>query len=175
MKKLHCLWLLLLALLLSGCVAESSVPVENTPEYQAGYEQAQTDMEDSAAEHPASALEAFPEEMERAYSNGRDDGYMEGYTNGYLDAKAGKEPEFDIEDTPEPEPAEEITAPLDEDVGEEVDSEAVNYIANKNTGKFHYPDCPSVDEMKEKNKLYWTGSRDELTDQGYVPCKRCNP
>ncbi|MCR5670992.1 MAG: DNA/RNA non-specific endonuclease [Butyrivibrio sp.] len=50
-----------------------------------------------------------------------------------------------------------------------------SYIANKNTKKFHYPSCSSVGDMKEKNKLYFEGSRDELIDQGYVPCKRCNP
>ena len=62
-----------------------------------------------------------------------------------------------------------------DDPAEESTEEIVNYIANKNTGKFHYPNCSSVDDMKEKNKLYWTGSRDDLVNQGYVPCKRCNP
>ena len=49
------------------------------------------------------------------------------------------------------------------------------YIANTNTKKFHYPICSSVSDMKEKNKLYYEGSRDGLINQGYVPCKRCNP
>lgn len=90
MKRYRILWLLL-ALLLSGCVAESSDQIENTPEYQAGYEQAQSDMEKEAEEHPVSALEAFPEEMEQAYS----DGYKEGYIQGYQDAEEGIEPEID--------------------------------------------------------------------------------
>ena len=51
----------------------------------------------------------------------------------------------------------------------------VAYIANTNTKKFHYPDCSSVKDMKESNKLYFTGTRDELIEQGYQPCKRCNP
>ena len=50
-----------------------------------------------------------------------------------------------------------------------------SYVANKNTKKFHYPSCGSVEDMKEKNKLYFDGSREELIEQGYVPCKRCNP
>jgi len=50
-----------------------------------------------------------------------------------------------------------------------------SYVANKNTKKFHYPSCGSVEDMKEKNKMYFDGSREELIDQGYVPCKRCNP
>lgn len=58
---------------------------------------------------------------------------------------------------------------------EETPSMGASYIANKNTKKFHYPSCSSVSDMKEKNKLYFDGSREELIGQGYVPCKRCNP
>lgn len=54
-------------------------------------------------------------------------------------------------------------------------SEEANYIANTNTGKFHYPNCSSVDDMKEENKMLFNGTRDELISEGYVPCKRCNP
>ena len=53
--------------------------------------------------------------------------------------------------------------------------QGTEYIYNKNTKKFHYPSCSSVDSMKESNKGYFTGSRDELIAQGYEPCKRCNP
>lgn len=51
----------------------------------------------------------------------------------------------------------------------------VTYIANKNSKKIHYPTCSSVGQMKESNKLYWTGTIDELLDMGYVPCGRCHP
>lgn len=50
-----------------------------------------------------------------------------------------------------------------------------DYVANKNTGKFHYPDCSSVKQMKESNKLYFNGTRDELISKGYDPCKKCSP
>ena len=50
-----------------------------------------------------------------------------------------------------------------------------NYVANTNTKKFHKPDCPSVDQMAEKNKWYFTGTRDQLIEDGYKPCQRCNP
>lgn len=53
--------------------------------------------------------------------------------------------------------------------------EGQEYIANKNTKKFHYPYCKSVKQMKEKNKEYRTCTRDELIREGYVPCKNCNP
>ena len=74
--------------------------------------------------------------------------------------------------TPTPEPTEE---PTNEPTPKPTKEPAVTYIANENTGKFHYPDCFSVDRMKEHNKWYFTGSRDELIDMGYVPCKKCNP
>lgn len=53
--------------------------------------------------------------------------------------------------------------------------EKADYVANTNTGKFHYPSCSSVDDMKEENKMLFNGTRDELISDGYVPCKRCNP
>lgn len=49
------------------------------------------------------------------------------------------------------------------------------YIINKNTHKFHKPDCQSTNDTKAKNKKEFQGDRDELIDQGYDPCKRCNP
>ncbi len=51
----------------------------------------------------------------------------------------------------------------------------IGYIINLNTGKFHYSDCPSVNQMAEHNKKEYTGDRDDLILQGYEPCKRCNP
>ncbi len=48
------------------------------------------------------------------------------------------------------------------------------YILNTNSKKFHYPDCPSVGKMSEKNKRSVISSRDELLNQGYEPCNYCN-
>lgn len=49
------------------------------------------------------------------------------------------------------------------------------YILNKNTKKFHYPTCRSVKQMKESNKIYFDGARDEVINKGYSACKNCNP
>lgn len=49
------------------------------------------------------------------------------------------------------------------------------YVLNTNTKKFHLPTCSSVDTIKAKNRSDYTGSRQALIDQGYQPCKRCNP
>lgn len=48
------------------------------------------------------------------------------------------------------------------------------YIGNKNTKRFHYPECSSVSAMKEKNKILLS-SREEAIDKGYQPCGNCEP
>ena len=54
-------------------------------------------------------------------------------------------------------------------------TEATDYVLNTNTNKFHYPDCKSVSDMKEKNKQYYHGTREDLINQGYKPCGNCKP
>lgn len=73
--------------------------------------------------------------------------------------------------TPTPEPEEQPTK--EPDTGNQ--STNANYILNTNTKKFHYPTCSSVDDMKEKNKAEFFGTRDEAVAQGYSPCGRCKP
>lgn len=55
------------------------------------------------------------------------------------------------------------------------DTAEKTYVLNKNTKKFHYPECPSADDIKPKNKEVFTGDRQTLINRGYDPCKRCNP
>lgn len=50
-----------------------------------------------------------------------------------------------------------------------------DYIINKKTMKFHLPSCDSVKDISDKNKWYFTGERQKLIDEGYTPCKNCNP
>ena len=49
------------------------------------------------------------------------------------------------------------------------------YILNKNTKKFHLPSCSAVGQMKESNKAVSNKSRQEIINEGYIPCKLCNP
>ena len=51
----------------------------------------------------------------------------------------------------------------------------ITYILNKNSKKIHYPYCSSVDDMSEKNKLYFYGTLSEAKADGYESCGRCNP
>lgn len=53
--------------------------------------------------------------------------------------------------------------------------ENITYIGNRNSHRFHYPDCDSVSDMKDKNKVFFYGGREEDIDAGYSPCGRCNP
>lgn len=65
---------------------------------------------------------------------------------------------------PTPEPVVEEQKPIEQ-----------YYIINTNTGKFHYPTCRSIKRMKDKNKLEFTGTRDDVLARGYSPCMICNP
>ena len=55
------------------------------------------------------------------------------------------------------------------------EGEAQEYVVNTNSGKFHYPTCDSVKDMKAKNRSDRVCTRDDLLTEGFVPCKRCNP
>lgn len=56
-----------------------------------------------------------------------------------------------------------------------VESGEEHYILNTNSNKFHLPSCSSVDDMSEKNREDYYGSREDLIAQGYDPCGSCHP
>ena len=62
----------------------------------------------------------------------------------------------------------EVEVPRDDSIG-------LDYVLNTNTRKFHKTDCQSVADIKEKNKEYYHGSREELINSGYSSCGRCKP
>ena len=64
---------------------------------------------------------------------------------------------------------------IEEKVLQADSNEDADYIINIKTGKFHYPDCPSIDDMKDKNKEYYSGNREQLIEKGYSPCGNCKP
>lgn len=49
------------------------------------------------------------------------------------------------------------------------------YVLNTNTRKIHLPDCPSVADIKAKNKKVFKGTKEELLNDGYTLCDRCKP
>ena len=66
--------------------------------------------------------------------------------------------------------------PVDPDAETNADGEVIrDYVLNIGRMRFHYPNCSSVGQMSDKNKQEYTGSREDLIDQGYQPCGSCNP
>ena len=50
-----------------------------------------------------------------------------------------------------------------------------DYVLNRSSKKFHYPDCTGAAEIKEHNRWEYHGTRQSVLDMGYEPCKICNP
>ena len=51
----------------------------------------------------------------------------------------------------------------------------VTYIVNTRSGKFHTPDCPGAADISAANRKDYSGTREELIEQGYEPCGTCRP
>lgn len=49
------------------------------------------------------------------------------------------------------------------------------YILNTSSRRFHKPDCGSVETISPSNKKSYTGTREELINQGYEACGKCKP
>lgn len=49
------------------------------------------------------------------------------------------------------------------------------YVLNTYTKKIHKQDCENVGKISDKNKKDYTGNIEELLNEGYTPCKSCNP
>lgn len=50
-----------------------------------------------------------------------------------------------------------------------------SYVLNTNSMKFHDASCSSAQKISRKNRKDYTGSRDDLINQGYSPCGYCHP
>lgn len=77
------------------------------------------------------------------------------------------------EPTPAPEPAP-VSQP-EPTPASSVSAEALDYVLNTNTMKFHNPHCSSVGKMSEKNRQDVHATRDDIIAQGYSPCGNCKP
>ena len=54
-------------------------------------------------------------------------------------------------------------------------TKSYTYIANNHTLKFHRPNCRSVKQMNDENKIYLNCTRADAINRGYEPCKHCEP
>lgn len=89
------------------------------------------------------------------------------YSTGanWADTDSGNEKTADISATDD----------SDAENGEDQEPKEQTYILNKNTKKFHKPECSSVDDIKAENKSGFTGTREELIEDGFDPCGKCRP
>lgn len=61
------------------------------------------------------------------------------------------------------------------DTSAETDKGTAEYVLNTNSKKFHVPSCSSVKQMKDTNRQDVKDTRENIVNQGYDPCKHCNP
>lgn len=125
--------------------------------------------DESEAESTASSTEAITEPISEE---------TEPSTEPSEETELSTEPS----EEPEQEPTDEATEPTQESAEEtaeptqeSVEITGTDYVLNKNSKKFHYPGCGSVKKMKESNKEFYTGTREDLIDRGYDPCGNCHP
>lgn len=72
------------------------------------------------------------------------------------------------EQTDPPENPPQQTQPEDTPTG-------ADYVLNTNSMKFHYAHCEWAQKISDRNRQDYTGSREDLIEQGYTPCGGCNP
>ena len=120
------------------------------------------------------------EEYNKGYKKGKEEGKKLGYSDGYSDGyNQGKE---DAKSSSKGSSKSSSSSNNyssgssgSNNYASSNNEKEYNYILNKNTDKFHYSWCNSVSQMKEKNKIYFNGTRSEAISKGYSPCKNCNP
>ena len=55
------------------------------------------------------------------------------------------------------------------------EGEVCDYILNTSTKKFHLPGKSCAPKSDSKNYKAYSGTREDLIADNYVPCKSCNP
>lgn len=57
----------------------------------------------------------------------------------------------------------------------ETDEDVREYAININSGKFHLPECGSIEKANPGNIRYQACTKEELIEDGYSPCGACRP
>ena len=50
-----------------------------------------------------------------------------------------------------------------------------SYVLNTSTHKFHRSGCGEIKKIHAENRKDVSGNRNDIINQGYTPCKKCNP
>lgn len=139
--------------------------------YSIGYGEGYTEGYDIG--YDIASEKADSNSYDKGYNAGYDKGYNTGYDVGYDKGKSSSYSNNTSSDSSDGY----FKTPSSSSNNNTSSSnpKTYDYILNKNTDKFHYSWCSSVGQMKEKNKIYFTGTRTEVINKGYAPCKNCNP
>ena len=49
------------------------------------------------------------------------------------------------------------------------------YVVNVQSGKFHVNGCDNIEDIRDRNKMYYDGEREDLIAMEYIPCGGCRP
>lgn len=89
-----------------------------------------------------------------------------GITINYFNGRNAKDGEF-IPDEDE--------IPSDGDTSSDENEDSETFVLNTSSKKFHIPGRSCANSVSEKNRKDFTGSRDDLLNDGYSPCGTCKP
>lgn len=156
--------------------------------YQAGYNAGQAD--GFAAGEETGYDKGYDKGYSKGYleghEKGKNDGYKEGYSKGVEDTKDNSGPKITISGMTNSSGASSDSGKNNNTNGSSGGNgggtknygeaeEICEYVLNKNTKKFHYTWCSSVSQMKQSNREYYSGTRENVIARGFSPCGRCNP
>lgn len=139
---------------------------EHSGDYDNGYD---TGYEDAVSKLEYEYAEKIDDTYDAAYEEGYEAGYEDGTVSSVTYSNNGGT------STSEPSSPSNVTSATQVVETPAPTVPTYDYIINTNTGKFHYPWCSSVGQMKESNKWYYNGTHDDVVNMGYVPCRRCCP
>lgn len=98
--------------------------------------------------------------------------YEELISNGYTPCKSCCDDDDEIIIQPTPTPVtpspDASVAPTPSD-----DNKTYNFVLNTDSKKYHKESCSQVNKIKEENKAYFTGTEEDLINDGYSSCKMC--
>ena len=110
----------------------------------------------------------------KGYEDGKEDGYDSGYDDGFEDGKESAKSNSSKSSSGSNNSSKNNSNSSSNNYSSN-NEKVYDYVLNKNTKKFHYSWCYSVDQMKEKNKIYATDTRTAIINRGYSPCGNCHP
>ena len=134
--------------------AEYNNLLKQNAELSESLDQANSDLKDASEQ-----ITDLKHDISASYDEGYSQGHLSGYASGLSKSASSKSSSSSHSGY----------TYSDYDTTPAIESE---YIGNSSSHKFHRPDCSTL--PSSENQVYFD-TRDDAINQGYVPCKRCNP